>query len=375
MATATAATPVEILDVNFRPIMEARARRQHRPVVARADAFCLDPGFHPCGGLGICHDPTRRTASRFPTAAIRFLRDAAAASSTRSFCCWAFRFPSRLLGILFAHEMGHYIACRIYGIDVSYPYFIPAPTLFGTFGAFIRIRSPITTRRALFDVGIAGPVVGFLIAAPAMAYAIATSRVVPGVQSTAQIVFGHPPLMRFFIELFHPACESQLGAAEPGGSSGMGGIFCNGPEPAAALATGWRTYRLQLDQPARTSRISILVAFGLLLLGRYAWSGWYLWGGVLLILSLRFGHPPVLDRWEELDASRKLWADRGVVEFSCCASRRRPPQIPRTMVAKPMGCCAMSFPATELHGCVVTQYKMRENVSSGGKSMRKCVLP
>src|ERR1019366_3369694 len=82
-------------------------------------------------------------------------------------------FSFTLLAILFVHEMGHYYACKIYGIDVTYPYFIPAPTLFGTFGAFIRIRSPITTRKALFDVGIAGPVVGFLLAAPAMAYAVA----------------------------------------------------------------------------------------------------------------------------------------------------------------------------------------------------------
>ena len=77
---------------------------------------------------------------------------------------------------------------------MSYPYFIPAPTLFGTFGAFIRIRSPITTRRALFDVGLAGPVAGFVVALPAMAYAIATSRIVPGAEATAAIVFGHPPL-------------------------------------------------------------------------------------------------------------------------------------------------------------------------------------
>ena len=73
-------------------------------------------------------------------------------------------FSFTLLIILFAHEMGHYVACKIYGIDVSYPYFIPAPTLFGTFGAVIRIRSPITTRRALFDVGLAGPVAGFVFA-------------------------------------------------------------------------------------------------------------------------------------------------------------------------------------------------------------------
>lgn len=65
-------------------------------------------------------------------------------------------------------------------------------------------------------------------------------------------------------------------------------------------------------------RISILVALGLLLLGRYAWSGWYLWGGILLILSLRFGHPPVMDQWEDLDASRKLWAVVALLIFVAC---------------------------------------------------------
>ena len=103
-------------------------------------------------------------------------------------------FSFTLLLILFAHEMGHYVACRIYGIDASYPYFIPAPTLFGTFGAFIRIRSPITTRRALFDVGLAGPVAGFVVALPALAYGVATSRIVPGAEEASAVVFGHPPL-------------------------------------------------------------------------------------------------------------------------------------------------------------------------------------
>src|SRR5271168_1318592 len=112
-------------------------------------------------------------------------------------------FSFTLLLILFTHEMGHYVACRIYGIDASYPYFIPAPTLFGTFGAFIRIRSPITTRRALFDVGLAGPVAGIVLAIPAMAYAVATARVVPHVDATEAIVFGHPLLEWIFLKAFY----------------------------------------------------------------------------------------------------------------------------------------------------------------------------
>ncbi|MGA8212869.1 MAG: site-2 protease family protein, partial [Candidatus Sulfotelmatobacter sp.] len=85
---------------------------------------------------------------------------------------WAFSHPTRLLLglpfagtlmlILLAHEMGHYLYCKRYGVWATLPFFIPAPTLIGTFGAFIRIRSPIRSRTALFDIGIAGPIAGFV---------------------------------------------------------------------------------------------------------------------------------------------------------------------------------------------------------------------
>src|SRR5687767_5835444 len=77
-------------------------------------------------------------------------------------------FAGSLLSILFAHEMGHYLACRHYGVDATLPYFIPAPPLFlaGTFGAFIKMKSPIPSRRALFDIGLAGPLAGFVALLP-----------------------------------------------------------------------------------------------------------------------------------------------------------------------------------------------------------------
>ncbi len=77
-------------------------------------------------------------------------------------------FAGALLSILTAHEAGHYVACRRYGVDASLPFFIPAPPLFiaGTFGAFIKIKSPIPSRRALFDIGVAGPLAGFIVALP-----------------------------------------------------------------------------------------------------------------------------------------------------------------------------------------------------------------
>lgn len=308
-------TPVDILEVNFHPVMEAAPRRQHRPVWPALILFALTLVS------------TLAVGSEFAMSYAQNREPFSDGSDPLSAMLLPLEHPRllllgipfsfTLLGILFAHEMGHYVACRIYGIDVSYPYFIPAPTLFGTFGAFIRIRSPITTRRALFDVGIAGPVVGFLIAAPAMAYAIAASRVVPGVQNTAQIVFGHPPLMRLFIEMFHPNVNPSWVLLSPVGRAAWVGFFATALNllPLWQLDGGHIVYSLASRQH---QRISILVAFGLLLLGRFAWSGWYFWGGLLLILSLRFGHPPVLDRWEELDASRKLWAIAALGIFLVC---------------------------------------------------------
>ena len=81
-------------------------------------------------------------------------------------------FSLAIMAILFAHEMGHYLTCRYYGISATLPYFIPAPTLVGTMGAFIRIRSPIHHRPALLEVGIAGPIAGFVLAIPALVIAL-----------------------------------------------------------------------------------------------------------------------------------------------------------------------------------------------------------
>jgi len=82
-----------------------------------------------------------------------------------------------VLGILGAHEMGHYIACRVYGVQATWPHFLPSPFLFGTFGAFIRIHSPIPGRRALFDIAMAGPLAGYALTIPALAYGIVTAQV------------------------------------------------------------------------------------------------------------------------------------------------------------------------------------------------------
>src|SRR5271169_1901634 len=99
---------------------------------------------------------------------------------------WIWQQPSRILmgipfsvalmAILLAHEFGHFFLCEKYGVNATLPFFIPAPTLIGTMGAFIRIKSPIRSRRALFDIGVAGPIAGFLVAVPLLFLGLALSR-------------------------------------------------------------------------------------------------------------------------------------------------------------------------------------------------------
>jgi membrane-associated protease RseP (regulator of RpoE activity) len=226
-------------------------------------------------------------------------------------------FSLTLLGFLMAHEMGHYLACKYYGVDCSYPFFLPSPFLFGTFGAVIKIRSPITTRRALFDIGIAGPILGFVVLVPLLAYGIAISRVVPGAQDDSGLTFGVPPLMRFFTALFHPGADPYSLLLHPVARAAWFGLLATALNllPVWQLDGGHIIYSLT---PERHQRISLAVALGLVFLGVRYWNGWAFWGIVLLVLSLRLRHPPLYDRWQPLDASRKLLAIVALLMFLAC---------------------------------------------------------
>ncbi len=223
-------------------------------------------------------------------------------------------FSFTLMSILLAHELGHYFACRYYGIAASYPYFIPAPTIIGTMGAFIRIRSPIVNRRALFDVGLAGPVVGFLFAVPALAAAIAYSPVVPGAGLDAPFAFGRPLLERILATLLRPGVAADELLLHPVGRAAWVGLFATALNllPAGQLDGGHIVYALD---SRNHRRISLLVAFGLLLLG-WIWPGWMMWSALLLLFGFR--HPRLLDYWEPLDPARRLWAAIAILIFILC---------------------------------------------------------
>lgn len=106
-------------------------------------------------------------------------------------------FSIALLVILTAHEMGHYIACRRYGVEATLPFFIPAPPLFlaGTFGAFIKMKSPIPSRRALFDIGLAGPLAGFVALLPITVVGVLVLQTAPPLEGPG-IIFNDPLLIR-----------------------------------------------------------------------------------------------------------------------------------------------------------------------------------
>src|SRR5208283_114722 len=107
-------------------------------------------------------------------------------------------FSATLLGILLAHEFGHFFLCERNRVYATLPYFIPAPTLIGTFGALIRIKSPIRSRQALFDIGIAGPIAGFLVALPVLCWGLALSKPMPPGLSSSGLEFGYPLIFGLF---------------------------------------------------------------------------------------------------------------------------------------------------------------------------------
>lgn len=112
-------------------------------------------------------------------------------------------YSASLLAILTAHEMGHYLACRYYGVDATLPFFIPAPPLFlaGTFGAFIKMKSPIPSRRALFDIGLAGPLAGFVMLLPISLAGLLTIQAAPELSGKDLIIFNDPLLFQLIARL------------------------------------------------------------------------------------------------------------------------------------------------------------------------------
>jgi membrane-associated protease RseP (regulator of RpoE activity) len=225
-------------------------------------------------------------------------------------------FAVTLLAILLAHELGHYFACRHHHIRASYPFFIPGPTLIGTFGAFILIRSPIRSTRALFDVGASGPLVGFVLAIPALAYGVVHAKVVPGLAEHSDIVFGVPVLLHLFTALLHPGTAASQLLLHPVGRAAWVGLFATSLNllPAGQLDGG---HILRSISPRSHRLISLAIPLVLLLLGFLRlWYGWFVWAA--LLLGLRFLRPAPIYDPTPLDGPRRIGALIALLVFVLC---------------------------------------------------------
>jgi membrane-associated protease RseP (regulator of RpoE activity) len=227
-------------------------------------------------------------------------------------------FALTLLAILLTHELGHFFACRHHRIHSSYPFFIPFPTLIGTLGAFILIRSPIRTTRALFDVGASGPLVGFVVAVPALVYGILHAKFVPGLSDPAHtgIVLGTPLILRLLAALFHPGISASNLLLHPVGRAAWVGLFATSLNllPAAQL-DGGHILRSLSARAHRYSSIFLPVILVCLALFHF-WAGWYVWGALLLVIRF-FRFLPIYDP-VPLDNRRRFAAALTLLIFILC---------------------------------------------------------
>lgn len=214
-------------------------------------------------------------------------------------------FSFTLLAILLAHELGHYFTCRFYGIRATYPYFIPAPTLIGTLGAFIRIKSPIGNRRELFDVGISGPLAGFALAIPATILAIFLAKGTVAAAGPGSISLGNPLALTVLTNLFRPGLNPAEIISHPVGCAAWVGFFATALNllPVGQLDGGHILYAVLGDNSRNISRGFILV---LLTLGYFCWYGWIAWAVVMFFLGLR--HPMLIEPEEPLGRTRTVLA-------------------------------------------------------------------
>jgi len=226
-------------------------------------------------------------------------------------------FALTLLVILMAHELGHYFACRHHHIYSSYPFFIPAPTLIGTFGAFILIRSPIRSARALFDVGASGPLVGFIFAMPALAYGVLHARIIPASSLYPDgdgMVFGLPLVLKLMAAVLQPNARAADLLLHPVGRAAWVGLFATALNllPVGQLDGG----HIVRSISARAHRwISLFLPLVLLPLGFYLWRGWLIWA---VLIALRFFRmPPIYDPMP-LDPNRRFGAFLAFVVFILC---------------------------------------------------------
>lgn len=226
------------------------------------------------------------------------------------------------IGIMLAHEMGHYVACRYYKVDAALPHFLPAPeiSLVGTFGAFIRIRGPIPHRKALFDIGVAGPLAGFLACLPVLYLAAQEVQLVPATHTSGDpgvINLMSPLAMRLALSWFMPHIDVPAGHAAIAGPYYIAGWFgllltALNLMPVGQLDGGHATYALLRGRAALISRVASWLCLGLLYFG----PSYLLWW--LLLRLLGRPHPPTIDDERPVGRVRAIVGVACIAVFALC---------------------------------------------------------
>jgi len=235
---------------------------------------------------------------------------------------WGLSFSLPALFILLCHELGHWLACRRHRLPATPPYFLPAPIALGTFGAFIRIRGAIRTKRELLEVGVAGPLAGFLALLPFAVVGVALSEPVrvalaaePGAGSLVLYRPGESLLVRGVTQLLHGRLdEGTILNPHPFLVAAWVGIFATMLNllPLAQLDGG---HVLYAAAGRAQRRLAGPLWLGLAALG-LLWNGWWLWCAVVLALGLR--HPPVLDEGAPLASRDRALVAAALLVFLLC---------------------------------------------------------
>ena len=227
-----------------------------------------------------------------------------------------------ILAILGTHELGHYYACRYYKIDASPPFFLPAPFFTGTFGAVIRIRKRIPTKAILFDIGIAGPIAGFIVAVPSLFLGLWLSRITELPSGGAGFITLGEPL------LFQAAAWLVWGGTPDGysinlhpmGFAAWFGLLATAFNllPIAQLDGGHISYAAFGHKSAAVSAIGLTALIGLTMFYSLAWL--LLTVLLIIVMALTGGlkHPPTLDEHVPLDRTRCWLAVAAAIIFILC---------------------------------------------------------
>lgn len=212
-------------------------------------------------------------------------------------------FSFTLLMILGAHEFGHYVMARRHRIGVTLPYFIPAPSFIGTFGAFIKMKSPMMDRRILLDVGAAGPLAGMLVAVPVLFMGLTLSEVSPE-RAEAGLVLGSSLFFSLMSWIVHGQLPDQVNLIlHPVAFSGWIGLLvaCLNLLPVGQLDGGHVAYAVFGPHQRKIGAAVVVI---LVVLGIAGWGGWLVWAALLMFMGV--GHPRVVCEWIPLDDSRRV---------------------------------------------------------------------